>query len=100
MFGEFYLVVLNYDDETSQYGEWTSFYLSGDKFEQVLIPPKFGNGHLVLSEKTIFHYKQSTYYNPEAQFTVQWNDPKYNIFWPVTNPILSKRDTMETVHSA
>ena len=28
-----------------------------------LIPPKFGNGHLVLSEFAIFHYKQNTQYD-------------------------------------
>ena len=59
---------------------------------QVLIPPKFGNGHLVLSEMAIFHYKQSTYYNQKGQFTYVWNDPKLDIRWPIKDPILSKRD--------
>ena len=93
LFGEFYLVVLNNDDESAQYGKWTSFNLSAKKFQQVLIPPKFGNGHLVLSEKAIFHYKQNTYYDPESQFSIKWNDQRFNIFWPSNNPKLSKRDT-------
>ena len=92
LFGEFYLVVLNNDEGSNQYGKWESFNLSADRFEQVLIPPKFGNGHLVLSEKAIFHYKQSTYYEPESQFSIKWNDPKYSIYWPIENPILSNRD--------
>jgi len=58
----------------------------------VLVPPKFGNGHLVLSELAIFHYKQSTYYNRADQFTLLWNDPKLDIWWPISNPILSRRD--------
>ncbi|MCK4339436.1 MAG: dTDP-4-dehydrorhamnose 3,5-epimerase family protein, partial [Candidatus Cloacimonetes bacterium] len=48
--------------------------------------------HLILSNKAIFHYKQSTYYNPEKQFTYKWNDPKFSIWWPIKNPILSQRD--------
>ena len=28
------------------------------KKNMILIPPKFGNAHYVLSEKAIFHYKQ------------------------------------------
>ncbi len=58
----------------------------------MIVPPKFGNGHLVLSETAIFHYKQSTYYNRDGQFTIMWNDPKLNIDWPIDNPILSDRD--------
>ena len=59
---------------------------------QILVPPKYGNAHLILSDKAIFHYKQSTHYNPAKQFTYKWNDPKFNIWWPIKNPILSQRD--------
>jgi dTDP-4-dehydrorhamnose 3,5-epimerase len=90
--GEFFLVVVNWDSSSSQYGKWESFILSDKNRLQVLVPPKFGNGHLVLSERAIFHYKQSTYYNREGQFTILWDDPKLNINWPINKPILSKRD--------
>jgi dTDP-4-dehydrorhamnose 3,5-epimerase len=90
--GEFYLVVLNYDSESPQFGQWESFTLSDRNRLQVLVPPKFGNGHAVLSESAIFHYKQSTYYNRATQFTVLWNDPRFKIRWPIERPILSKRD--------
>jgi dTDP-4-dehydrorhamnose 3,5-epimerase len=66
--------------------------LSDRNRHQVLVPPKYGNGHLVLSERAIFQYKQSTYYDPTRQFTYMWNDPKFNIWWPVKEPILSRRD--------
>jgi dTDP-4-dehydrorhamnose 3,5-epimerase len=91
--GSFYLVVVNNDTESKQYKEWCSFTLSDRNHLQVLIPPKFGNGHLVLTDTAIFHYKQNTQYNREAQFTLKWNDPELNIFWPITNPILSERDS-------
>ena len=47
---------------------------------------------LVLSETAIFHYKQSTYYNRAGQFTVLWSDPSLKIWWPVADPIVSRRD--------
>jgi len=90
--GRFYLVVLNYDKDSAQFGKWEGFTLSDRNHLQVLIPPKFGNGHVVLSEEAIFHYKQNTYYNRAGQFTVAWNDPRFNIWWPVRNPIVSQRD--------
>ncbi|MDD3845755.1 MAG: dTDP-4-dehydrorhamnose 3,5-epimerase family protein [Syntrophorhabdaceae bacterium] len=90
--GRFYLVVVNWDETSAQFGTWTSFTLSENNRQQVLIPPKFGNGHVVLSEQAIFHYKQNTYYNRVGQFTLLWNDPKLNIWWPVKDPIVSRRD--------
>lgn len=92
LYGEFYLVVVNWDEASAQFGQWESFTLSEDNRLQILVPPKFGNGHLILSERAIFHYKQSSYYNPSIQFTLLWNDPKLKIEWPTKNPILSQRD--------
>lgn len=90
--GMFYLVVLNHDENSPQFGQWEGFTLSDTNRTQVLIPPKFGNGHVVLSETAIFHYKQTTYYNRAGQFTVAWNDPAFKIWWPIANPIVSRRD--------
>jgi dTDP-4-dehydrorhamnose 3,5-epimerase len=90
--GRFYMVVINNDPESAQYKQWTSFTLSDTNRLQVLVPPKFGNGHLVMSEQAIFHYKQTTEYDRAGQFTIVWNDPAVKIWWPVTDPIVSERD--------
>jgi len=90
--GKFYLMVVNCDESSPDFGKWQGFTLSDTNRHQILIPPKHGNGHVVLSEKAIFHYKQNTYYNPKGQFTYVWNDPKLNLWWPIKNPILSRRD--------
>jgi dTDP-4-dehydrorhamnose 3,5-epimerase len=90
--GSFYLVVVNYDPQSPQYRQWESFTLSDRNRLQVLVPPRFGNGHLVLSDSAIFHYKQTTEYDRPSQFTLPWNDPELGIWWPVREPIVSRRD--------
>lgn len=90
--GKFYLVVVNWDPHSPQYRHWEGFTLSDCNRLQVLVPPRFGNGHLVLSEEAIFHYKQSTYYDRASQFTILWDDPELGIWWPIEKPILSRRD--------
>lgn len=90
--GRFYFVVVNCDTDSPDFGKWISFTLSDKNRWQVLVPPKHGNGHLVLSETAIFHYKQTTYYNPKGQFTYTWNDPQLKLWWPVKTPIISRRD--------
>ena len=91
-YGEFYLLVVNCDPKSSQYRQWQGFTLSDKNHLQVLIPPKFGNAHVVLSDQAVFHYKQSTYYNRAGQFTIPWNDAEFIFSWPIENPIISERD--------
>ena len=93
MYGRIYFVVVDMRKDSKQYLQWQSFSLSDQNRHQVLVPPGFGNAHLVLSDECIFHYKMSEYYDPENEICVKWNDPKLNIFWPVNNPILSKKDS-------
>lgn len=94
-YGKFYLVVVNCDKESADFGKWESFVLSDKNRQQILVPPKFGNAHLVLSDMTVFHYKQNTYYDRSRQFTYKWNEEKFNIWWPIKRPILSIRDQGE-----
>lgn len=92
-YGEFYLVVLNFVPNSKHYGQWESFILTRENGLQILVPPTHAIGHLVLSDWATFHYNESEYYTDgKNQFTVRWNDPRFNIKWPVTNPILSERD--------
>jgi dTDP-4-dehydrorhamnose 3,5-epimerase len=94
LYGKFYLAVVNAIEGHPQFGQWEAFTLSDKNHHQVLIPAGFGNGHVVMSDTAIFHYKQTSYYDRSSQFTLLWNDPKLKIWWPIKNPILSVRDEL------
>src|SRR5260221_14377391 len=83
LYGSFYLMVVNNDRGSKQFRRWQGFTLSDTNRQQVLVPPNFGNGHVVLTDKAIFHYKQNAYYNPRGQFTIKWNDPEHGMWWPI-----------------
>lgn len=92
IYGAFYVVVV--DPATKK---WVNAVLSAGNNLQLLVPPKYGIGILALDEPSILHYKQSEYYHGmQAQFTIRWDDPEYNIPWPTGSgalgPILSERD--------
>ena len=90
LYGKIYLVVLNTVSK-----KWGSIVLSDDNKKMILIPPTYGNGHCVISDHAVFMYKWSyegKYPDVEDQFSISWNDPTFNIDWPVKNPILSQRD--------
>lgn len=93
--GEVLLVVIDNRKESPNYLKWDSIILSEKNRIQVLIPPMFANGHLVLSQSATFFYKWSyegNYPDVDEQFTIKWDDPKVGIFWPINNPILAERD--------
>jgi len=90
--GSFYLLVVNNDPTSPQFRKWEGFTLSEKNAVQILIPPSFGNGHVVMSSQAIFHYKQTTNYDRAGQFTIAWNDPEFDFWWPVKDPIVSQRD--------
>ena len=92
LYGKFYLVVINNDESSPQYRKWQGFTLSEKNRLQILIPPKFGNGHVILSDLAMFHYKQTSVYDRASQFTLIWNDPALGLWWPIKNPLVSRRD--------
>jgi len=55
----------------------------------------FANGHYVFEDDSIFSYKmayQGEFNDVDKQKTIKWNSTKFNIDWPCTTPIISKRD--------
>lgn len=92
LFGEIYFVVVNLDKESPQYKQTEFFYLKASNYRQILVPPKFGNGHLVISDHAVFSYKLSAEYDRDSQFSVHWNTPMLDIWWPSKKPIVSERD--------
>jgi dTDP-4-dehydrorhamnose 3,5-epimerase len=89
------LVVLDVREHSNTYGKWESFIISPETQTQVLIPPMFANGHFVMEDDSIFHYKMAYKgeYNDETkQKTIVFNDSRFGIEWPVQSPILSNRD--------
>ena len=96
LFGELYFVYVDNREGSKTYGEHRSMILDDKKRKQVLLPPGIGNGFLVLSDHSVFHYKwayEGIYPDVKDQFTIKWNDPELNIHWPISNPILQLRDT-------
>lgn len=94
--GKIFLAVVNYDESSDFFGKFETFILTPENAHQVLIPPMHINGHYCMNRGwNQFKYMQSAYYQgAKNQFSVRWNDPRFNIPWPLKKkvPILSNRD--------
>lgn len=73
-------------------GKWVGVELSAENMRQLFIPVGFAHGFVALTEPAEILYKCSSYYSPEAEGSIAWNDPDLAIPWPIHSPILSARD--------
>ena len=57
----------------------------------VYIPPGVGHGFAALTDCTIT-YLVDSYYNPQDELGVAWDDPEIGADWGIDSPVLSERD--------
>ena len=90
--GSGYAVIADNRPNSPTYRKWQAFTLSDQNKNMLLLPPGIGNSILALEDNMIYYYKQNTHFVDGQQFTIMWNDPDWNFWWPVKIPILSMRD--------
>lgn len=80
------------------FGRHVAVRLSGENHRQLFIPRGFAHGFVVLRGDAIVQYKCDSYYAPDCERTIRWNDPKLNIDWGVDiqKVVLSARDSVAT----
>jgi dTDP-4-dehydrorhamnose 3,5-epimerase len=74
------------------YGQWEGHELDDVSHRQLFVPVGFGHGFCVLSDLADVHYKLSSYYDPETEAGIAWNDPEVAVEWPLEDPRVSERD--------
>ena len=81
------------------YGQWESFVLDDQQMAQVYVPVGFAHGFCVTSEIADVVYKCSSYYDPELERSVRYDDPEVGIEWPDLELTVSPRDKSAPVLS-
>ena len=76
------------------YGRWEGHELSDSNHRQLFIPAGFAHGFCVFSEEADVAYKLSSYYDPETEAGIRWDDPDVGVEWPIEHPLLSDRDKL------
>lgn len=76
------------------FGRWISAVLSPEENNQLWVPVGFGHAFCTLAPDSIISYRVTSYYSPENDRGVAWNDPEIGIHWPeVADPsTLSAKD--------
>ncbi|MFA6769748.1 MAG: dTDP-4-dehydrorhamnose 3,5-epimerase [Bacteroidales bacterium] len=76
------------------FAKYVSAELTESNKLMMFIPRGFAHGFVVLSEESIFQYKCDSYYSPQHEGSIRWDDPSINIDWriPEADVVLSERD--------
>lgn len=91
--GEIFDVAVDLRRNSPAFGQWTGFALSAENRRMAWIPPGFAHGFCVTSESAEVLYKTTDYWLPDAERTLQWDDPQLAIPWPLSGaPVLSAKD--------
>jgi dTDP-4-dehydrorhamnose 3,5-epimerase len=91
--GEVFDVAVDIRKNSPSFGQWEGRLLSADNKHSLWIPEGFAHGFLTISETAEFLYKTTSYYDPELERGIQWNDPEIGIEWPLVAELtLSEKD--------
>jgi dTDP-4-dehydrorhamnose 3,5-epimerase len=91
--GSIFDVAVDLRRSSPTFGQWVGEILDTDNKRALYVPPGFAHGFLVLSETAEVAYKCTTYYAPQYERSLLWNDPAIGIEWPEgTAPLLSEKD--------
>ena len=79
------------------FGQHVAVELSGDNKKQMFIPRGFGHGFVVLTDGATFAYKVDSYYSPECDRGLAFDDTELNIDWqlPKEQLLISDKDTQQ-----
>lgn len=93
-YGKVYDIAIDLRRKSPTFGRHFGVELSEANGLMLWIPPGFGHGFAVLSDKAGFAYKVTDYYSPVGERTILWNDPALGIVWPMPESyaIVSSKD--------
>jgi dTDP-4-dehydrorhamnose 3,5-epimerase len=90
--GAIFDVAVDLRRDSPSYGKSVGVVLSADNGHELYIPAGFAHGFCTLEPGCEVVYKASSYYAPQHDAGLRWNDPELAVDWPVAAPILSAKD--------
>jgi dTDP-4-dehydrorhamnose 3,5-epimerase len=91
--GAIWDVIIDIRPTSPTFGRWQGFALTDQNGCQLYIPKGFAHGFQTLSDDVVVNYLISEPYAPQSAAGLRYNDPKFNITWPLPVSVISEKDT-------
>jgi len=91
--GRIWDVIIDLRPTSPTFMKWTGNELSADNYQMVYVPENFAHGFVTLEDDSEVYYPVTQFYTPGAERGLRWNDPAFNIQWPVAVSVVSEKDS-------
>lgn len=90
--GALFDIIVDLRVDSKTFGKWYGAELSAENRRMMYVPKGFGHAFLTLEDQTEALYMVSEKYAPDLERGIRWNDPKFNILWPIAPTVISDKD--------
>ncbi|MDT7604819.1 MAG: dTDP-4-dehydrorhamnose 3,5-epimerase [Acidobacteriota bacterium] len=90
--GAVYDCVIDLRPDSTTFKQWTAVELTAQNYLQLYVPEGFAHGFLTLADASEVFYQVSEVYAPHSAGGVRWNDPTFQIEWPIAVEVINERD--------
>jgi dTDP-4-dehydrorhamnose 3,5-epimerase len=90
--GSIYDVIIDLRKDSPTYKQWIGVELTQDNYKMLYVPEDFAHGFITLQDNTEVNYLVTQFYVHGAEAGIRWNDPGFNIQWPLEPLVISEKD--------
>jgi len=90
--GAIFDVILDLRPDSPSYGHWFSKILNSENRLMMYVPRGFAHGFMTLTENTEVFYFSSEFFTPQLEKGIRYDDPNFNIEWPIKPTEISQKD--------
>jgi dTDP-4-dehydrorhamnose 3,5-epimerase len=90
--GAIYDVIIDMRLNSPTYRKWTGVELTAENYRMLYVPEQFAHGFQTLEDNTEVTYQVSQFYSPESERGVRYNDPVFQVKWPLPVEVISDKD--------
>ena len=86
-------IIIDLRKNSETFMKWFSIELNEDNHKMMYVPEGFAHGFQTLEDNVEIFYQISEYHIPDYYSGIRWNDPAFNIIWPLDVSEVSKKDS-------
>jgi dTDP-4-dehydrorhamnose 3,5-epimerase len=90
--GAIYDVIVDLRKNSKTFLQWISAELTSENYQMIYVPEGFAHGFITLEDNTEVTYQMNQFYAPGSEKGFKWNDPAFDIIWPMEPVVMAERD--------
>jgi len=91
--GAIYDVIIDLRPESPTFKQWIPVELTAENRRMLYIPEGIAHGFQTLVDNTEVFYQMSEFYHSESSTGLRWDNPVFEIKWPIQVKIISDKDS-------